>query len=311
MPDFAEQLVMSDAAEPVDAGQAAQPAPAADPAQSDRPRNADGTFAPKAKDEGIDQGVKQEAASPQPAAQPQPEPPSGDEGKRVPLEALTALKQKLAEREAELAKYQQQPPAQPQQPSPQPPSNPSQSQTPKLPDFSFDPSIYQGNPEGLFEARLHKNKMDMSTVVAVQQYGADTLAQAWAAFDQAATTDPTVSALSMSLLDNPHPMGEIIKWYQRQKEVTQLTEAGGLDKLREQIRAQLLAEMQGANPAGMAQPAVQVASAVPMPQAATAAVPPSLAKGGSGHGAAPERPSDNDVFENIFDKSKRLSRKSR
>lgn len=304
MPDFAEQLVMSD-----DAGaeQPAltpeQPAPSTAPVSDDRPRDEAGRFATKTKDE-IDQGVKQEAA--QPSAPAVSEPPADAESPHVPRTALLDERRKRQALEAELAELRKPKAEQAPQTSPHP-QNPSQSQTPKVPDFSFDPSQFEGDPEALFEARLHKNKMDMSTVMAVQQFGEGTLAEAWAAFDQAATMDPRIAALSVSLLNHPHPMGQVVNWYKEHKEVQQLTEAGGLEKLRERLRAELLQEMQGTTPAA---PAITASAptAVPMPRAAAPATPPSLARGGAGHGNAPERLSDNDVFEKIFDKSKRLSR---
>jgi hypothetical protein len=304
--DFAEQLVNdppSEADQPAPVAEV-QP-PEAEPSQPDRPRNPDGTFAPKAKDEPIETGVKKDAAPPQPAAQPQPEPPSGEEGKHVPLAALNALKAKLAETEAKLAGLTKPSPEQSQQPQPNP-QTPSPA-TPTRPDFSFDPSQFEDDPQTLFDARIHKNKMDMSTLVAVQQFSEAEVNEAWAAFSQSAATDPRTSALSLSLRDHPHPMGEVVQWHRQQREVKQLTEAGGLEKLRESLRAQLMAELQAKTPA--AAPAVGAPAAVPMPKPDLPTPPPSLAKGGAGAESAPETRTDNEVFEQIFNKSKRLSRK--
>ena len=301
MPDFAEQLVMDTpvAEQPAPAPEAAPPA--ADPAQPDRPRNADGTFAPKAKDEGSETGVKQEAAPPQqaPAAS---EPPTDEESPHVPRTALLDERRKRQSLEAELAELRKPKPEQPQQPPANPP-NPSPA-TPTRPDFSFDPSQFEDNPQGFYDARLHKTKMDMSLTVAIQQFGESAVNEAYAALDQAAAKDPSVSAYSWSLRDHPHPIGEVVQWHRKQLEVRQLTEAGGLDKLTESIRAKVLAELQGQTPGAAAMP-----GAVPMPRPATPAPPPSLAKGGAGQSNAPEAVSDNEVFEAIFDKSKRLSRK--
>jgi hypothetical protein len=314
VPDFAEQLVMSEAPvleQPAPAPEPQPAAPAPEPASDGRPRNADGTFAPKVKDEGSETGVKQEAAPPQQAAQLQPEPPTGDEGKHVPLAALNALKQKLADVERERDSLRQpKAPEQSQQVQPQTP-NPSQASTPTGPDFSFDESQFEDDPQALFEARIHKNKMDMSTVVAAQQFGEGVLNEAWAAFDAACKTDPQVNAWSFSpeLRNSAHPMGKIVQWFKQSQEVKQLTEAGGLEKLRESIRAQLLAESQGQPPAAPVVGGAPAPSVVAMPKPAATALPPSLARGGAGSQNAPERPSDNEVFEQMFDKSKRLSRK--
>lgn len=306
MSDFAEQLVMSELAEADDAKPTQQPEPSSgEPAGDGRARDEQGRFVAKTKDEDVETGVKEEAAPPAQAAQPQPEPPTGDEGKHVPLAALKALKQTLAEREAELAELRKPKQEQPQKAPTQP--EPHQNPTSKRPDFTFDESQFEDTAQ-LFNARLHKTRMDMSLNFADSQFGEDAVNEAWEAFDQAANTDPRISAFSESLINHPHPMGEIVKWHRQQKEISQLTEAGGLEKLREKLRAELLAEMQGQQPA--AAPAVAAApAAVPLTKPATAAPPPSLAKGGAGATGAVERPSDEDVFEAIFDKSKRQSRK--
>jgi hypothetical protein len=299
---FLEDLVRDDAPAAQAPEVAAEPKPS-EPVSDGRARDEAGRFVAKTNDEAVETGVKETpAAQPQQAQPPQPEPPSGDEGKLVPLAALNALKAKLAETEAKLAQGSTQPkPAeQSQQPQPETP-------TPKGPDFSFDPSSFGDDRNALFEARLHQTKMEMSATMAAQQFGEDAFNEAWVAFDTAAKSDPEASAISMRLLNHPHPMGEIVKWHRRQREFSQLSEAGGLEKLRERMRAELMAEMQGGTQTA---PVVTPApAAIPMPAAQTPNTPPSLAKGGAGSRDAPQTMTDNEAFDALFDKSKRQPRK--
>lgn len=312
MPDFAEQLVMSDAPVLEQPAPAPEPqaAPAAAPVSDDRPRNPDGTFAPKAKSES-EAGVKQEPAPQKDAAQAAPEPPTDAEPPHVPRTALLDERRKRQALEAELAELRKPKPTEsPQQPTPQTPQPPA---TPKGPDFSFDETEFQDDPqgrEGLFNARIHRNKMEMSTLVATQQFGEAAVNEAWTAFDQACKTDPKVNAWSFSneLRNSVHPIGQIVQWHKQQQEIGRLTEAGGLEKLTEQIRAKLMAEMGSAQPQPMTA-AVAAPTVVPMPKPSAPETPPSLAKGGAGSNNAPEIIPDNELLLKMFPGSNRQPRK--
>lgn len=247
---------------------------ASEPQADQQPRGPDGKFAEK-----VQQGVKPEA---QPA--PEPEPPSEDEGSpHVPRAALLAERQKRQALEAELAKLK--PTAAAAQPQNQPPKGPEFA--PLSIDFEQDPNGFVAAIPDL----LVQQKMQMSTFWASQQHGEGEVAEAWAAFNEAAVSDPETNALSWKLRDHQHPMGEVLKWYGRQKDMRMLSEAGGLEKLREKWLADALATT-GAQPAPAAQ-GVAPAQSRPAP-------PPSLANGGAGSHQAPEIPSEDDDFNGLF-----------
>lgn len=244
-------------------------------------RDEKGRFAPKAEQlsEQVQQGVKPEAAQ----VAPEPEPPSEQEGSHVPVSALKAERMKRQALEAELAKYKQ-PTAQPQVQPQQPP--------PKVPEFTAPQADWEQDPQFFVQSQIHSMRMEQSKFFAVQQSSEQEVAEAWNAFDAACNTDPALSAYSETLINHPHPMGEVLKWHKKQQQLRQLEEYGGLDAYRERIIAEYLAS-QGQQPAPVnaGQPQRQTQ---PKPM-----VPPSLANGGIGAVAASEPPSGDD-FESFF-----------
>lgn len=240
----------------------------------DRPRNPDGTFAEKPKDEQVTKGDKPEGQAP-----PEPAPPAEHEGDRVPIAALKAEREKRQALEAELAKLR--------------PAAQSQTQpTPKGPEFQL-PQVEDG---AALDPRFHAMRMQMSSYMAKKDYGEATLATAWDAFDQACKAQPggEAEALSFRLQNHPHPMEEVVKWHQRQQQFREIEEAGGLDKLI----ARKLAEAQANAPAAHANGALQQPAAQ---RPAPPTPPPSLARGGAGSIDAPELPSEDDDFNGLFE----------
>ena len=188
------------------------------------------------------------------------EPPSDSNETHVPISVVQALRK-------ELQGYKKQ--ADPNQ----------QPQT--APEFSGPQTDLQRDPAGYIQGTLHQQKMQMSKFMAEQQESPDTVTEAWHAFDQACNADPSVSAFSQSLVNHPHPMGEVVKWHKQQSELLMLRDAGGLDALIERK----LAERSGVAPAsnGNAKPNT----------------PPSLAgRGGAGKGQ--QSASEKDVFDDMF-----------
>ena len=251
--------------------------------ESGQPRNPDGTFAKtqaeKDAAELVQQGVKPEA---QPA--PGAEPPAADDGSpHVPRAALEAERKKRQALEAALAKLK---PTAGSAPQPQP-------NTPKGPEF-VAPQIDPEDPSTYAQA-FHSMRMQQSHFFAVQQSSEAEVAEAWAAFDAACEAAPGVgqaSIMSQTLVNHPHPMGEVLKWHRQQKELQMLQEAGGLEKLRERWLAEAQAK-QGA------QSAPAAAGMVPTAQRPTP--PPSLANGGAGAHADPGIPSEDEDFTGFFE----------
>lgn len=248
---------------------------------SGQPRNPDGTFAKtqaeKDAAELVQQGVKPEA-QPAPGAEPPSAEPEDVKGLRA---ALKAEREKRQLTEAQLAKLQ--PPA---GTAPQ-----SQTQPPKGPEF-VPPQIDPEDPQTYAHA-IHSMRMQQSQFFAVQQSSEAEVAEAWAAFDAACEAQPggPASIYSQTLVNHPHPMGEVLKWHRQQKDLQLLQEAGGLEKLRERWLAEAQAT-HGAQPA----PAAGVAPAAQRPTP-----PPSLANGGAGAHADPGISSEDDDFNGLFE----------
>jgi len=270
--DFLDDFEAQDAAPP-------SPEPRSEPSR-DVARDEQGRFAPKAEQpaESVQQGVKPDAAP----AVSEPEPPSEQEGSHVPISALKAERMKRQALEAELAKFKQpgaQPQVQPQQP-------------PKSPEFAPPQVDWEQDPQHYVQAQIHSMRMEQSKFFAVSQSSEREVAEAWNAFDAACNADPALSAYSETLVNHPHPMGEVLKWHRKQQQLSQLEEYGGLDKYRERVIAEYLAS-QGQQPA--------TASATPQRQAQPKpALPPSLANGGVGAATASDQTSDDLDFDGFF-----------
>lgn len=203
--DFAEQ----------DAGIVEQPEANVEPAQRGPVRGPDGKFVKaeaQAKAAQVETGAK-EAAGMQPITEP---PSDDDESQTVPLSALKALRKELQELKRSQGQGAQ---TQPQ---------------PKAPEFAGPQVAFEQDPRSYLEQTLHAQKMQMSMFMATQQNDEMTVKQAWAAFDDACRADPAVSAYSYTLLNHPHPMGELVKWYKERQELNEIRQAGGIEALIQQ-----------------------------------------------------------------------------
>lgn len=220
--EFAEQdAVVAPAPEP-------QPAPV-EPASSGPVRGPDGKFVRKeaeAKAEQAETGAKEAAAT-----QPVTEPPTDDEeGATVPLSVVKALRKELQE----LKKAQ---------------GSATQTQKPRAPEIRGPSVAFEEDPRTYIQDTLLAQKTQMSMFMASQVDGEDTVREAWAAFDQACQQDRLVSAYSYKLLDHPHPVGEMVKWYREQQELRAIREAGGIENLIQQRLASV-----GGQPSAPANP---------------------------------------------------------
>lgn len=185
------------------------------------------------------------------------EPPSdGEEGTMVPVSVVKKLREEL--KAAKAAKTTEQ-------------STPSQA-----PDF--------GPPGQDVEARLLNMRLNMSAEMAGMVHGQDTVAKAWAAFDEACNREPhtgEASIMSKALVNHPHPIAQIIKWYERDQQIKAIQQAGGLDAYVEAQLAQRLAQQRPEPaPASPARPRT----------------PPSLA----GRSGGTSRSASGDVFDELF-----------
>jgi hypothetical protein len=269
--DFLDELVAQDeVATP-------EPEPQGD-ASKDVVRDEKGRFAPKGEEatQQVEMGGKPEAQ-----VAPEPAPPAGREDNEfVPKSVVIALRKELQELKGKRAD-------QPQQSSPQQQSQP----IPKSPEFAPPQVDWEQDPQHYVQAQIHSMRMEQSKFFAVQQSSEQEVAEAWSAFDAACNADPALSAYSETLINHPHPMGEVVKWHQKQKQLRQLEEVGGIDKYRERVIAEYLASQQGQQPA----PVSQQRQMQPKPD-----TPPSLATGGIGAARASEPASDDVDFDSFF-----------
>lgn len=184
-----------------------------EPVSSGRQRGPDGKFI---KAEAERQAIEAEKGAKQAADDAAfTEPPSDeDEGQTVPLSALKALRKELQELKRSQGTSGQ------TQPKPQAPGIPT-------PSVAFDQ-----DPQRFIEESFFSQKTHISKVAAQQQYGAQLADEAWTAF--VTNNDPLVVAYSHQLVNHPHPVGEMVKWYQEQQELRAIREAGGVENLIQQ-----------------------------------------------------------------------------
>jgi hypothetical protein len=214
--DFLDEFAEQDAAlEPVQ-----QTIDRVEPATGGPERGPDGKFVRR---EAAEKATQAETGAKEAAGMQQvTEPPSDDEeGAQVPLSVVKALRKELQELKR---------------------SQGSTTQTqPKAPEFTGPQVAFEQDPRSYLEQTLHAQKMQMSMFMASQQNDEATVREAWSAFDEACRNDPATSAYSYTLLQHPHPMGELVKWYKREQQLQMLNEAGSLEALIEQR----LSAMQG------------------------------------------------------------------
>jgi hypothetical protein len=178
-------------------------------------RGADGKFIKaeaQAEAEKAEKGAKEAAGEPADVT----EPPSDDEeGATVPLAVVKALRKELQE----LKKAQ---------------GGATQTQRPqtKAPDIPMPSVSFEQDPRTYIEEALFSQKTHISKVAAAQQFGADLVDEAWTAF--VTNNDPLVVAYSHQIKNHPHPVGEMVKWYQEQQELRAIREAGGIENLIQQ-----------------------------------------------------------------------------
>lgn len=251
--DFLDEFAEQDGIEPI----AEQPKQTeVEPAGRGPQRGPDGKFIKaeaEARAEQAEKGAKEAAAMQQVT-----EPPSeDDESQTVPLSALKALRKELQE----LKRSQ---------------GTSAQTQQPKAPEFTGPQVAFEDDPK----AHMISLKMQMSKFMATQQNDEQTVNEAWAAFDDACRVDEGVSLMSHRLVNHPHPMAEIVKWYNNQRELNAIREAGGLEALKQRWLAE-----QGVTP--------QPAQSPTRPN-----VPMSLA--GTGKARTSDEPAVPDGFDALF-----------
>lgn len=169
----------------------------------------------------------------EPAAQPAPSVPPAEPAEKQHVAPLTALldereKRQTAERELqELRNWRQQQEAA------------QRAAQVQAPDPRQDPDGALEYQRTIFQQQLYNTRLQTSRFLAEQQFGADTVKEAFEFFDK----NP---ALSHQFVDHPSPFHAAVEFYKRQRVAEEVgaDPAAYRSKLEAEIRAQLIAEMQ-------------------------------------------------------------------
>lgn len=112
----------------------------------------------------------------------------------------------------------------------------------KVPDVFEDQEGFIRHTQQAFQQELLRNKMDTSRFLAEREYGADTLQEAVAFFDQHPDQ-------SWRFLQEPSPYHAAVEYYRKQKALSEIGDdpdkwkQSQLETLKEQLRQELMAEM--------------------------------------------------------------------
>lgn len=217
--------------------------------EAPQPRDEQGKFASKSTGEDAPAALEPTVADGAPPA------PAEKKSHDVPITALLDEREKRQRLEAELAELRRHLQSQ-QQPQPQ------------YPDPVEDAEGYANHiTQSLsqqFQAQLTGQTLKQSRFFAEKDYGKDAVEEAMNYFDQ------QPYAVSAQFLSSPSPLHAAVEWFQGQKQAQERSSPDYETKLREKIKAEVLAEMS---------------------QPSTRNVPKSLAEASS-TGAPPPRPSD-------------------
>lgn len=213
------------------------------------------------KDESEDATVEVEAQA-EPEAIEEPEAPEGEKAegeppspefktsRDIPITALLDEREKRqkAEREAEeLRRWRAE--------------MERQKEQPKAPDFYEDPEARMAYENQNIQTLLWNERLNMSEALSRDKHGDAAVDEARDAFMRAAQQNPS---LQMELRAQANPYGFVVNWYKRQSVMSEIgNDPDGWKakqvetikaELAEQIRAEVMAELQGATPAQKPRP---------------------------------------------------------
>lgn len=120
----------------------------------------------------------------------------------------------------------------------------AQQKAKPAPDFFTDPDQRLAYERQQFQAQFTAMKLQQSRFLAERDFGAETVNQAYAYFDQ----NPH---LSHQFLDHPSPFHAAVEFYKRQKAVEEIGadpdawKAKQMETIKEQLRAEIMAELGG------------------------------------------------------------------
>ena len=235
---------------------APEPTPAASPAEppsepAAQPRDDRGRFAG-----GKDGGSPEEPVSPEPKdgkkqtdAQPHQAPVAAVTAERAKRQSA---EQRLEQLEAELKELRRQPAPKPQAPA-----------VPETPPDWF------ANPDDAFTHRfrqatdpIQQSLMYNARLIAEQINGADTVANAVEAFDNAVAAGKVDQAERRRIMTSANPFHDAVHWQKRQQTLAEVGEDPAA--YRERIRAEVLAELQAGGKTPATKKADEPAQAPPV-----------------------------------------------
>lgn len=226
-----------------------------------RARDEKGRFARKESDPASTEGAAEPGGDPQAQA---PEP----QNKGVPPAALVAERNKAKEEKARadaLERQVQQLSAQMQAFMAGAQPKPPQAEPAPVPEIWDDPnSFVQHNIRQALDP-VREQLMFNARLVAASVHGKDTVEQAVQAFDAAISSRAIDPVEYQRIMASPNPFHEAVAWHKRQSVLSEIGEDPDAYKARlaEEIRAQVLAELQGQQPQTGQQPSPGLPATMP------------------------------------------------
>jgi uncharacterized caspase-like protein len=121
----------------------------------------------------------------------------------------------------------------------------------QAPDFYSDPDQRLQFERQQFQASLWNERLNMSEALARDKFGDETVDRARDAFQAAVAQNP---ALAVELQSSAHPYAFVVNWYKRQAVLAEIGtdpeawKARQIESIKEQLRQELMAEMQQTQP---------------------------------------------------------------
>jgi arylsulfatase A-like enzyme len=116
---------------------------------------------------------------------------------------------------------------------------------PKTVDLIEDPEGFARQQQQMLQTAILQDRYERSLDAAREKHGEDKVQEVIAFFN-----DPKHAPKSSEFVRQPDPFRAAFRYYEEQREVEQVRTAGGLtamqDRIRAEIREQILAEMSGA-----------------------------------------------------------------
>jgi len=222
-----------------------------------------GEGAPASEPQATTSTATPETNREQPQGQPEPSSdaePQADERGTIPIAALHAERNKVKRYTEQVAEFQtklEQQNAQWEQRFAQMMSavapRQAQPEPAPAPEIWDDPNAFVRSQASELVSPLQQQMQAMARQVAEIQFQPDTVAKAVDAFDNATRTGSIDPEIHRRIMASPNPYAAAVQWHQHTSTMSEIGSdpAAYKAKLAEEIRAQVMAEIQGgAAPAG-------------------------------------------------------------